>query len=281
MFPPDADLGEQRHGDVVATLAVRVAEQALAPGRAKVRYLVSIEGPTTLQIDPPRLEDAFAAWRVGAEWSSWAGDGRARVDWLLGLEQTKPGAVPLPGVRLRVRGGPSEGWHDVTWPDPLHATRDVAPIVELPPLPPSPWPARLQGASLAVLLTLAAALLARRFRRREPVVRPLTPTERAEARLAASADLEAITTAVRDFHGEHTGLPAARMTTAELLTALGDRGYQAEGLRRLLEQGDLVKFAGLPATPAQVEEARALAVGVVRDLATWASGETRAPGEGR
>jgi hypothetical protein len=283
MFAPDVDLGEQRHGDVVARLAVRVAEQPASPGRGQARYTLTVEGPPTLQLEAPRLEDAFAAWRVGRESSSWAQDGGARVEWSLALVQTKPGVVPLPGVRLRVRGGPAEEWKDASWPDPLHVTREVASVVEVEPAPPSPWPAVLQAASVTLAVVLAGLLLTRALRRRRDKSAPaLTPAARVEARLAGSDDIVTITEAVRDFLDEHLGLSAARMTTAEVLAALAARGAKVERLdrlRRLFEQGDLVKFAGLPSAPAEVTQARALALDAVRDLATWPVGEMGASGE--
>jgi hypothetical protein len=284
MFAPDVDLGEQRHGDVAARLVVQVAEQPVSPGRAAARYVLTAEGPPTLQIDQPRLEDALAAWRVAAEASSWAGDGRARVEHSLDLRQTKPGVVPLPGVRLRLRGGPDEGWHEASWPDPLHETRDVAPVVEVGPAPPSPWPGRLQAASALVALALAAWFVVRLLhRRREKPAPALSAAERAAARLAASQDPAAITEAVRDFLAEQAGLPAARMTTDEIMAALSKRAVSPGRLgliRHLLEMGDLAKFSGWPASPSQAEKARELASEAVRDLATWPVGETGAGGEG-
>lgn len=278
-------LPEQRHGDVVARLHVIVGEQSVSPGRAQARYRITIEGPPTLQVESPRLEDAFAAWRIPRQCSSWSADRKAHIEWVLELAQTKSGVVPPPGVRLRVRGGPEGVWDDVYWPDPLHATREVPPVVEVQPVPPSPWPDRLRWMALMVAGCLAGLLFARRVQRwRTAQARPQTTSERALAQLALpDIGIDQITAIVRTILEERVGLPASRMTTGELLGLLKqqDKGeYCLDRLRELLELGDLVKFAGQPFSPAEIARSRQLAREVVEAIATWPTGETVSTAQG-
>src|SRR5262245_35864559 len=92
----------ERIGTIAASLRVVIGEQPVSPGRGQARYVITIEGPGSLEIGPARLEDAFAAWRVGRQSSSWSADVAVRIERTLWLVQVKPGVVPLPGVRLQV-----------------------------------------------------------------------------------------------------------------------------------------------------------------------------------
>jgi hypothetical protein len=282
---PGVELPARAGGGVTARLWVSVPEQGPAPGRGRARLTLSVEGPPALQVDGPRLEDALAGWRVAWRASSWAADGHARLEITLGLVQVKPGVVPLPGVHLRVRAGPEGDWHDLSWPELLGEPRDVPPPVELPPLPPSPWP-RLLG-TLALLLAgaVAAPLLARAWRRwRAGPGRPAPAWQRALARLAEAREMAQLTGVVRGFLEEQAGLPATRLTTGELFAGLEGRGappVALAGLRELFALGDLEKFAGQPAGPEQVEAARAQARGVIEALVGWPgqAGEGERPGK--
>ncbi len=271
-------------GDLTARATVRVADEGAGPGRARATFTVTVEGPPTLQVEGPQLEDALAAWRVAWEASSWSADGTATWEISLGLTQVKPGAAPLPGVRLRARARPGEDWQDVSWLEPLHEPRDVAPLVELPPLPPSPWPRRLAMIGSSAIL-LAALGLGAWWWRREGGTRaaPEPAWRRALARLGDGAGVEEVTAVLREFLQEQGRLPASRLTTAELVARLEGRGDVPAGalaeVRELLHLGDLVKFAGH--APAEAERAEAVrrARALLECLATWTAGEKGAVGE--
>jgi hypothetical protein len=133
---------------------------------------------------------------------------------------------------------------------------------------------------LLALVLAAAALwaLLRRFRDREAVdeshPEPTRPPHEvaldALARLEASAMLER--GAVKEFHIEVSEIlrryvearyrvPALEMTTAEVLAGLERVGVGADfrdGLRRFLDQCDMVKFAKVRPSPAASREALAL-----------------------
>ena len=129
-----------------------------------------------------------------------------------------------------------------------------------------------------VLIGTALYAMARRLRRREPPadapVEPSRPPHEialdALARLEASAMLER--GAVKEFHIEVSEIlrryiearyrvPALEMTTAEVLSGLARVGVGAEfreGLRRFLDQCDMVKFAKVRPTPEASREVLAL-----------------------
>jgi hypothetical protein len=248
-FPP------QTRGGATAVLGLQIPEQGPGPGRARARLTLEVTGPAGLSVEFPRLEDALAGWRVGWACSSWAAEGgRASCELTLGLVQTKPGAVPLPGVTVRVREGGKEGWQTFSWSDLLNEERDVPPPEAVPPLPPSPWPARfvLVGVALVGAALLALVVQTRRIWR-SGRRRPLPPHERALGLLeatpgepaAAATHLDAV---LRGYLQERFGVEASRKTKGELLAALREKGDlpvgQEENLEALLGRFDLIKFAG-------------------------------------
>lgn len=273
-----------KHGDLVATLQVRVAEQPVAPGRARALLTITVTGPPTLQVEEPRLEDAFSAWRVAWRTSSWSAAEKGTLECVLGVVQTKPGTVPLPGVRLQARARAQDSWHDVSWLDPLHETRDVAPIVELPEVKSS---GRLPWLLSGVGLVLATVLFGWVWRKRQ--ARPVASSEpawhRAIANLEQARSLEDVTTLVRAFVQEHSAVPASRLTTRELRVRLQSSEELPpnihEELLGLLDLGDLVKFAGHAMDDDGLAKAREEARQVITGLATWRPGETSPIGEGR
>jgi hypothetical protein len=104
----------------------------------------------------------------------------------------------------------------------------------------------------------------RRSRRKMPVAEPKTPAQLAlEAleRLHRTDNLAVVCIEVADtlrlYIQRRWDIPTQDRTTAELMAALEDAGRldkrQREELRRLLEQADLVKFAGLQPEQATVD----------------------------
>ncbi len=286
VFPPE------RRGEVTATLALRVPEQEAGPGRGRVQLTIHVHGPAGFGVEGPQLEDALAGWLTQWAASSWSSsDGEAYWEQTMELVQVKPGVVPLPGVTLRVRAGPSASWEEIGWPDLLNEPRDVPGPEKLSPLPPSPWPQVLL--LLAVVLTAGAglALLVRAGRRwRAGGERHVPVHERALARLdavpeeapAAVVYLDAI---LRGYLEERYGVEALRQTTREVLSALAEKnalsGEQMAALTDLLGWYDVAKFAG----GADVAEVRDASERTRQFVRTTAPGEKerdteeRKPGE--
>ncbi len=273
--PSGADLEVRRAGDIEARLVVEVPEEGIAPGRARIQLELTFEGPEGLEVQPPRLEDADAGWRLAGQTSAWRQE-KGHVTWsiTLRLEQVKPGVVPLPGVVVGVRDNPGTAWQTVSWMQPLHEAREVPPPDTLPPLPPSPWPGRLRWLGLALAGVLALALLARAIRRRLRA-RAVQPAHvRALARLEAAelpppdraaerfAHVERV---VRDYLDERFGLRARQQTTVQVLAGAGSVPAEArEALKELLEHGELVKFAGQVPTREECDRAIELARRVIQ-----------------
>jgi hypothetical protein len=244
------------NGELTASLSVRVPEQARTPGRARVTLEIVACGPKTLQVEAIQLEDALDGWKVARAASSWSvSGGRATWSETLHLVQTKPGVIPLPGLTLRLRAGPTANTETVSWPDPLREMRDVSPPIALPEPPPSVWRARLLEAGVVVLfvpMIYLAFLGVRRWRKARQ--RPLLAHERALARLEEMPEETAgaavfLDSVLRGYVEERFAVPALRRTNKELLSALADSSAlapeQSAALAELLGWCDVAKFAGV------------------------------------
>lgn len=289
--PGVVELPGRTAGPVAARLWVEVPEEGAGPGRGRTRYTLALEGPAGLVLDGPRLEDALAAWRISGQAASWRQEGSVAVTITLDLVQVKPGPVPLPGVHLRVRESARGDWSDLSWPGPLHELRDVPPPVEVPAPDVPRWPAWVGSVAVAVVLAGSVLVYFRRRRRRGPG--PVPAWQRARARLEEAQEMEVLAEELRDYLEEQLGLPASRLTTEELLRELVARGDVApallQGVRELLQQSDLVKFAGQPAASDQLAAARRRTIELIEALMGWprpagegdGAGERRTSGEAR
>jgi hypothetical protein len=285
---PGLVLPPQHKGAITATLELRVPEQGPAPGRGRVGLTIRVHGPLGLEVDEPQLEDALEAWRTPWAASSWSFTEQA-ASWeeTLELVQTKPGVVPLPGLTLRVRSGPTATWETIAWPDLLNEARDVPGPEQLPPFPPSPWPRVLLALAIALVSAAGLALLVRLGRRwRKASNRPLSAHERALARLAAipaepAAAVLHLDALLRGYLEERFGVEAMRKTTREVLAALEDHtalpAERASALAELLAWCDVAKFARGEQGP-DIEQATERARGFVR---ITAPGQGEKEGEGR
>jgi hypothetical protein len=245
--PEEMTLPPKVQGGVTATLSIRIADQTPQPGTARVRLRLTAEGPADLVVEGPWLEDALSAWRVALRTSSIRLDGQ---EWECTLElvQIKPGVVPLPGVRIRVQSGGSSD--EFVWPDLLHESADVAPVVEVPPPPPSPWPGRLRWACPVALGLLVLAGVAVGVRlwvtRPRPALPPLEAALAAIDRVQQSpADPLRLVTeldGVLRAYLETEGIPATRLTGVELRDRLRDT--RGEGLASIFASLEESKFAG-------------------------------------
>lgn len=249
-----------RAGDLEATLRLSVPDEGAGPGRALVRIEIEVSGPAGMEVDAPRLEDAFSAWRAGRRSSAWNSDD-SRVHLTLVLEQTKAGVVGLPGVVVRARPGPGGEWHELSWPDLLHDPRDGPDPDFQKELPPSSWPGLLRWIALAVLLALGVPLAIRFARRRgRPTVLP--PHARALARLGGeglrpAAHLALLDQVVREYLDERFGLHTRRHTGAELAADCAALpGAAREAVLELSRLTEPARFAGVE--PREEERGRAV-----------------------
>lgn len=281
------DLPAVRRGEVTAQLALRVGEPGVVPGQARIDLRLRVTGPPGLQVDGPRLDDALAAWRLAWLASSWSADGSELWELTGRLEQSKAGAVPLPGVRLRFRAGAGAAWNEAAWPEPLHDPRDAAGLIELPEeVAPPPGPLPL--AALLLVCVLAAVLLVRRrWRRRD---RPLPSAEqllgeRIDATLRdhdPGRQLVGLAAALRAYLGQRSGRPVEALTTSELIAQLPVPGLAADdsaALARLFATADLVKYAGQTPTADEAAQAAAWLRRLAWTRQTLPAGEVGASGE--
>jgi hypothetical protein len=266
----------QRQGKVEAILEVRVAGRPPAPGLGAATYLLRLKGPANLEVEPPRLGDATGAWKPAWQSSAWAADGeRVIVEDIVELRQVKPGAAPLPDVKVRFREGASAPWHEVEWLDVLRQLRGV-PVPEAPPAPPVPRWLPAAGAALGAIVLLACGWGL--WRRRSAPAAPVPPGTRALRELASleaaalpgcdgSALHARLADAVRRYLAERFALRALEQTSAEFLDAarpvpqLG--GERQELLRDFLERCDLAKFARAGVSPEDCRQTAALARALV------------------
>ncbi len=146
-------------------------------------------------------------------------------------------------------------------------------------LPPLSW--KLVGWCAAVLAAAAAAIaalvLAVRYVARRVREHRMSPIERAWVELdrlikkglpgrGRYKDFYVeLTMVVRRYVQRKYGIKAPHLTTEEFFREIGARGMDSAELKRFLESADLVKFAGVQATPEMADEATDSARGYLRD----------------
>lgn len=243
------DLGEKTSDGVTAALRLTIPREGAGPARARVRFDLEISGPANLQVEFPRLEDAFDAWRIRRALSCWREQSDSRVVLTLHLEQTRPGPVGLPSLALRVRAGPEAPWDELLWDQPLHELKDVAPIEPVPsPAPANGWPWVGLILAVSLLLLVLVPLLWRRAPRevqQSARQRALTALE------GSSATFDDIETVLRDFLSKEHGVAAAR-TASELRS---DWPLFAEVLLRC----ERARFSGVAVAAEELEDTLRLA----------------------
>ena len=145
-------------------------------------------------------------------------------------------------------------------------------------LPPLSW--KLVGwcalALFAVAAVVAAAWFLLRYLARRIKEHRMSPIERAWVELdrllkkglpgrGRYKDFYVeLTMVVRRYVQRKYGIRAPHMTTEEFFEEIGSRGMRSEELRRFLESADLVKFAGVQATPEMADDATESARGYLK-----------------
>jgi hypothetical protein len=277
-----------RAADVTAAVtaeprAVRLSES--------VRVTLSVEGTAPLRVELPDEvldEESAAAWRARPDSPATVTDlpdGRQR--WA----RTYRFDPYLPGQPLRLGFAPAMAFvgtdpqpKEVAW-EPVNVTvttevtaatepRPTTGIEELPSVgtPTTSLRDRIAvfaGLGGAVVLAGAVGAWLLRRRRRSP---PPSPEEWAAARLDEldpddPAFADRLSDVLRTFLERHSGLPATRRTTAELLIAVEPDTIPVELVRPVLERCDAAKFAGLDPAPEERRQLRADARAIVTPVA--------------
>ena len=256
--------------------AVRLSEH--------LRVTFAVEGAAPLRVEMPADKDlltgeAAAVWRVRADGPAATEPlpgGRERWTQAYRLDPYQPGDLKLTFAPARVTPGGALRPAEPPWPAievkvqtalagaRADAARPVTPIEELPPGPPE-QPERVGwyiGGGTALLFAAAVvAALRRRWRER----RAVPPGEWAAAELdrlgrdrpAGGRFAERLAAVLREYAERRFGIPAPRLTTAELLAEAGRAEWPAESvaaLREVLERCDRAKFAGEAPTDAEGAE---------------------------
>ena len=288
--------------DVTPTLTADRTDLRLS---GSLRLTLAVEGPGPLRVELPaeQLDDASAAnWRLrpsGPATVTELPDGRQRWSQTyradpylageavpLGLApinvyaagNAQPTKVELQPLTVRVSTGVKGD---------LNELRPPTGIEELPEPPSSagPW-TRAVGVALGLAAALVIGIVAWQMaRRRRPA--PLTPEQWAMRELDAleqappegTVFAERLSHVVRTFLERNSGVPATRLTTPELLTAINSNDtagvLPADPTRSVLEWCDRVKFAGYLAT----DEERTHRLVEVRGLVTPEPANGTAPGK--
>jgi hypothetical protein len=239
---------------------------------------VHVEGESGLEVEAPSKLVASSDWEVYlASPPQKTSDQRGRGSWTRRsrLEPVRPGDLSLAIVPLRIRATPGAEWKEIAWqPIAVHVTsevdradrgelRDVTPPEDLPTMP--GWrPPRGWLVALGVLVALAAGTCALRTHlRRERTLPPdqwaLQELEKLargnlESELQIAQSYNRVSEIVRAYLKLQFHLPAPEQTTTEFLTAVEPSLLPADrrtAVGELLQQCDLVKFAGVTPSPAE------------------------------
>lgn len=244
-----------------------------------VRVTLAVEGPAPLRVELPADAEKLltpasaAAWRIrpaGPPQTEPLPDNRERWARAYRLDPYTVGDVPVAFAAVPVAAGGSPTAQPVTFPattvkvqtsitaPKAEAARPTTGIEELPPLPddgPAAVGGWFVGGLAAVFGAVVVAVLVRRWRAGPPVLPPAEWAVRELDRPGVSA--ERVAAVLRGYVERRHGLPASKLTTAELATAGEGAGWPAEavdGLRVLLERCDRAKFAGHEPAAAEVTE---------------------------
>jgi hypothetical protein len=256
----------RQFGDMEAQLTVQAANKATEPGLGAATLTLTVKGPDSLEVEPPHLSDATAAWKEERLTSTRVVQNK-RATWsqVIRLKQSKKGIEALPDVSLRFRNGPDAPWEECKWVDILKHMRD--PSGPAPATPEEPSWLRRWGVALVLAATALLVLLAwltKRRRERRPAPQPpaqwaLRELDRIERMLMpphgeAEAYHTQLSYVLRRYLTERFGLHALQQTTAEFLDALRQAPLVSAEQQILLadffQRCDLAKFARA-STPAE------------------------------
>ena len=247
---------------------------------ASVQLTLAIEGPAPHAIEHPKeaekllTPDSATVWQIrpiGTAKITPIDRGRERWEQKYRLSPFIPGErVTIAFAPLKVRAGAALNAQEITFPskevrvqtaivEPKASNaRPVTNIEELPIVQPPP-PGTVGCQLIAVLGTIFACVLIaafiRKSRQKPPPLPPGEWAARELDRLERDHALERIdgvqaadrlVAILREFIERYYGLPAKKLTTAELLIECGKAAWPAERskpVREVLERCDRAKFA--------------------------------------
>jgi hypothetical protein len=273
----------REHKGMEATLTVEAGQQTAERGLGDVTLTLTIIGPPSLDVEPPRLGDAAAAWKEERSENTRVVEGH-RTIWsqVIHLKQVKRGIEAVPDVTVRFRREPDADWIEEKWIDIFRYIRDGTqapqPVEEA-----SSWLRRwgfVLILSVTALLVLLAWLRKRsRFRREVPMPPDqwaLREIERIEKTLmppqnGAETYHTQISFVVRRYLAERFGLNALQQTTAEFLESIRQvsqlPAQEQALLTELFKRCDLAKFARAGTSPDDCQRTAELARNLVRQTA--------------
>ncbi|MHB1425602.1 MAG: hypothetical protein ACYC3I_20735 [Gemmataceae bacterium] len=270
----------RQHKDMKAVLTVEAGKTTAERGLGEATLTLTIAGPSTLDVEEPRLGDAAAAWKE----ERLAGtrevqNQRAVWSQVIRLKQVKRGLEPMPDLTVRFRRDPDADWIEEKWIDIL---RNVRAGME-PPRPEEEGPSWLRRWGFVLILAATAVLVLWVWLNKRKQVRRLAPLSPERWALREIARIERTLTpprgAAETYHtqmsyvtrrylAERFGVHALQQTTAEFRQAVRQISQlSAEEhalLAELFERCDLAKFARAGAAPEECQRTSALACELVR-----------------
>jgi hypothetical protein len=231
-----------------------------------------LEGGADLEFQPPATVISSNDWhQVRATPPTLVGPDQRAWEQSFFLFPTRPGDVPLVAEPLRYRQASEKGaWTTVRWkPENIHVVTEIMQAdlsemrhhirpEELPPA--SSWRPLFVAAGAFLIMAALTFVGWSRYRRRERPVAAVSPREWFETELKkieflpleSPEDIQRfhvyVADAARRYLQLQYDLPALEQTTPEILPTMA-RSHQIspdqrQRVRDLLEQCDLVKFAG-------------------------------------
>jgi hypothetical protein len=244
-----------------------------------VRVTLTLEGPDPLRVDLPEpllAKEAAAAWRVrpaGPPVVEALPGGRERWSRPYRFDPYLPGdPARIVFAPIMVTAGTANRSDEVQGPvvevkvqTTLTAAKpdDARPVTGIETLPPVMPGDSGSGVWLVIAvpaaLFLAGLLVGLRKRwlaKRRPLPAPAWAAAEfdrlgGESGVAFADRLAAV---LRGYVERRYGVPAPRLTTAELAAEAGRAGWPADGLRELLDRCDRAKFAGEAPDAAEARE---------------------------
>ena len=279
------------------SLSVESESKQVDPARS-VFLTVRLQTPRGVTAAPPDLRDRVRGFSLAEDFAEepvTSGDGSVTqvVNWKLVTEpcaetyRIAPFAVTAKKVNapdVSFVGGPI--YFDAPAArEPVTGEMEVEPVKDLPPLS---WKLvgqvalwLLAGLAVATGVVFAVRFLARRVRehRMSPIERAWVELDRLlkkglPGRGRYKDFYVELTMVVRRYVQRKYGIKAPHLTTEEFLREIGAGASigcasDAEALRRFLESADMVKFAGVEATPEMADAATESARGYLQsDAAT-------------
>lgn len=270
----------REHKGMEATLTVEAGKQTAERGLGDVTLTLTIIGPTSLDVEKPRLGDAAAAWKEERLASTRVVEGhRAIWNQVIHLKQVKRGIEPVPDVTVRFRRDPDADWIEEKWIDILRHIQDSTGVPQ--PVEEGPSWLRRWGFALILTLTFLLVLLAwlrkrNRFRREVPLppdrwaLREIDRIEKTLTPPQSEAETyhTQISFVVRRYLAERFGLRTLQQTTVEFLEAIRQvpqlPAEEQALLTELFKRCDLAKFARAGTSPEECQRTAELARDLVR-----------------